>query len=242
MADGSLPTTKTLLLQATPSSETAPELNKVSALALHSSHHAIANARKITTEGATTADMPGEPETSHSSEQNGPLFKLSTELRLKICRFAIQHALDLVSPPPNDEYKYSAIQTTRGALALLYTCRALRAESIDAMEPLANAAKASLQSEIHTHAKVNADMAFLGGLDAKIAACMGLDSVSLRLRSSMDEIDGVCSVLTFAREADEKMRAGPVGGEKDPARLESQRERSSRVTVDNGQWVLWSSA
>lgn len=127
MADEPQPTTKALLLQATPSSETTPELNKVSALALHSSHYAIANAPKIitnsaTTNGATTTDMPSDPKTPHSPEQDCPLFKLPTELRLEICRFAIQHALDLISPPPNTNHKYSAAQTTRGALALLYTC------------------------------------------------------------------------------------------------------------------------
>ena len=174
MADEPQPTTKALLLQATPSSETTPELNKVSALALHSSHYAIANAPKIITNGAITTDMPSNPKTPHSPEQDCPLFKLSTELR-----------------------------------ALLYTCRNLRTESIDAMEPLANAAKSSLQSEIHLVAsRTSAAIREISDDSAIFVAYLTLDHKLNRMQSSMAETDEVCSVLAFAREADKKIRAG----------------------------------
>jgi hypothetical protein len=84
--------------------------------------------------------------------QDCPLFKLSTELRLEICRFAIQQDLNVISSTPHS-YN-SASRPLRGALALLHTCRALRAESIDAMEPLARAFLFALYDD-----EVNAIMA-----------------------------------------------------------------------------------
>lgn len=191
MADGLQPTAKASLLQAAQSSDSVPALNKVSAFPFPSSHHVLADAPKTTTNGATTTDMPMEPETPHSPEQNCPLFKLSTELRLEICRFAIQQALDLVHPPPNTKYRYSAAQTTRGALALLYTCRTLRAESSDAMEPLAKASKSALKSEIYlTESRVDAAMMTPSDLGAQLIAYLHLDTEFRRLQSNMNEIDG----------------------------------------------------
>jgi hypothetical protein len=237
MTDGSQPPTKASMPQAALSSETVPALYEVSAYALHSSCHAIANTVKIVTEGVTTADMPVEPETLHSPEQNCPFFKLSTELRIEICRFAIQHTLDLVSPPSNNSYKCSAILTTRGALALLYT---LRAESIDATKPLANAAKSSLEFEIDiARCRANAAMESSGDFYSKVMTYTSLDRVSMRLESSMAELDEVCFVLACAREADEKMSAG---GEMGRAQSGSQHERSDRVDTNNDQWIMWSSA
>ncbi|GAB7330411.1 hypothetical protein MBLNU13_g02031t1 [Cladosporium sp. NU13] len=173
MADGLQPTAKASLLQAAQSSDSVPALNKT------------------TTNGATTTDMPMEPETPHSPEQDCPLFKFSTELRLEICRFTIQQALDLVHPPPNTKYRYSAAQTTRGALALLYTCRTLRAESSDAMEPLAKASKSALKSEIYlTEPRVDAAMMTPSDLGAQFIAYLHLDTEFRRLQSNMNEIDG----------------------------------------------------
>jgi hypothetical protein len=237
MADVSQPPTTASMPVATPSSETAPALDdEVSAFAFHSSHHVIANAMKIVTKGVTTTNMPAEPEIPHSPKQNGPLFKLSTELRLEICRFAIQHALDLVSPPPNTNYKYSSLQTTRGALALLYTCKTLRAESIDAMEPLVNASKHSLQSEIDlAYSRRYAAVQSTSGSHAKFYAYASFDSVLLRLGSSMTGINEVCSVLAFAREADKKVRSGD---KTDRAQLGSLRKRKTQTIISNGQWVL----
>ena len=209
MTDEPQPTANTLLLHAAQSSKSVPALNKVSAFALPSSYHVVANAPKIITNEPTTTDMPVDAETPHSPEQNCALFKLSTELRLEICRFAIQHDLDLIKPPPNTEPRYSAAQTTRGALALLYTCRTLRAESIDAMEPLAKASKSALQAEIHL---AESDLDYSATTrDMRISWFVfrithGYELY--RLQATMTEIDEVCSVLAFAREADEKMRAG----------------------------------
>lgn len=237
MVDASQPTTKALLLQAPPLSKTARGPDKVSALSFFTSHHVIANAPKISTEGVPTADMSSDPETPNSPEQDCPFFKLPTELRLEIFRFAIQHALDLVNPPPNTDYRYSATQTTRGALALLYTCRTLRAESIDAMEPLANASRSSLQSEIH-HFESSTEAAIMtmtADHARFIAYITTLDYELNHLQSRMTEIDEVCSVLAFAREADAKIKAG---GGTDRLQLRSQRKHSNR----DGQWVMWSGA
>ena len=207
MADEPQPTAKALLLHAAQSSESVLVLNKVSAFALpSSSHHIIADAPKITTNNTTTTDMPIKAEIPHSPEQNCSLFKLSTELRLEICRFAFQHTLDLINPPPHTKHRYSAAQTTRGALALLYTCRTLRAESIDAMEPLAKASKSALQSEIDLsgsrHSAAVRDMSQL-----VFVARPSLEYQWNQLKT-MVEIDVVCSVLALAREADKMMRAG----------------------------------
>lgn len=194
-------------MHAAQSSESVPALKKVSAFALPSSHHVIANAPKITTnDTTTTTKMPTEVDIPRSPEQNCPLLRLSTELRLEICRFAIQHALDLINPPPNTKHKYSAAQTTRGALALLYTCRILRAESIDAMEPLAKASKSALQSEIDfSESRYSAAVRDISQL--LFVARPSLEYEWNQLKT-MAEIDVVCSVLALAREADEMMRAG----------------------------------
>jgi hypothetical protein len=207
MVDESQPTAKALLLHAAQSSESVLALNKVSAFALpSSSHHVIANDPKIITNDTTPTNMPIEAERPHSPEQNCPLFKLSAELRLEICRFAIQHTLDLINPPPNTKHRYSAAQTTRGALALLYTCRTLRAESIDAMEPLAKASKSALQYEIDlSGTRYSAAVRDMSQLVFVARPSLEYEWNQLK---TMAEIDVVCSVLALAREADEMMRAG----------------------------------
>lgn len=230
MADESQPIAKGLLPHAAQSSESVPALNKVSAFALLGSHDVVANAHKITTNDATVATMPHDSEAPHLPEQNCPLFRLSTELRLEICRFAIQHALDLVNPPANTKYRYSTTQTTRGALALLYTCRTLRAESIDAMEPLAQASKSALQSEIRLiGSRYSADVED-GDDESEFLFWTIFEDEFNRLRASMTEINEVCSVLAFAREADEKTIAG-----------EKMRRAREKITTENGQCVIWGS-
>lgn len=108
------------------------------------------------------------------------------------------------------------------------------------MEPLAKASRASLQSEIQlvrsTYRVAIKDMSEDG---EQFAAYLHLEGDVERLRLRMVEIDEVLSVLAFAREADEKMRAG---GEMDRAQLGSERERSKQATAENGQLVVWSSA
>lgn len=108
------------------------------------------------------------------------------------------------------------------------------------MEPLANAAKSALESEIHlTHCRRHAAAESSGDLFAELAAFTIFDRVSLRLDTSMTEIDEVISVLAFAHEADEKIRAGEEMG---VARSGSQREHKNRITAKNGQVVIWSGA
>ena len=204
-------------------------LDKVSDFPSPSSHHVLANAPKITTNDATTANMPIELETPHPPKQDCSLFELSTGLRLEICRFAIQHALDLINPPPNTKYRYSAPRTTRGALALLYTCRTLRAESIDAMEPLAKASKSALQSEMHlAGSRYSVDVEDMSGDDSGFLAWTIFEHELNQLQTSMNGIKEVCSVLAFAREADEKMSAGEKMG-----------RAREKIATENGQCVIW---
>lgn len=232
MADEPQPTTKALSPHAAQSSECLRALNKVRTSPFPSSHHVLANAPKITTNDPTTADMPGESKASHTSERNCPIFKLPTELRLEICRLAFQHTLDLVSPPDKTKSRSPAIQTTRGALALLYTCRTLRAESIHAMEPLAKASKLALQSEIHLARSMYSTIAEnMSDTVSNFFAPLTLEFGSHPMQSKMTEIEEACSVLAFAREADEKMSAGVKTG-----------RARDKTTIEIGQWVIWSSA
>lgn len=89
--------------------------------------------------------MQDQSNTQDLTQQDCRLLKLSTELRLEICRFAIQHELNAIKSTP---YSYnSTTPPFRGALALLHTCRTLRLESIDALEPLALASRSALRDE-----------------------------------------------------------------------------------------------
>lgn len=231
MADRSQPTAKALPSHAAQSSKSVPALDKVRTSPFPSSHHVLANAPKIATSEPTTADMSGESKASHSPEHTCPLFKLPTELRLKICRLAIQHALDLVITPDNTKSTCPAIQTTRGALALLYTCVTLRAESIDAMEPLAKASKSALQSEIDlARSMYSATAENISDTVSNYAEFLTLTSELHPMQLKMTEIEEACSVLAFAREADEKMSAGVKTG-----------RAREKTTIENGQWVIWSS-
>lgn len=68
-----------------------------------------------------------------------------------------------------------------------------------------------------------------------IAYITTLDHELNQLQTRKTDIDEVCSVWAFAREADAKIRAG---GETDRTRLRSQRKRRNH----DGQLVMWSSA
>jgi hypothetical protein len=88
----------------------------------------------------STANVP------ESAQQNCPLLKLPTELRLQIIGHAFQHDLDLIKFEPAS-YD-SANPPHHGVLALLRTCRTLRAECVDAIEPLTGAYKDALDAAI----------------------------------------------------------------------------------------------
>ena len=104
------------------------------------------------------------------------------------------------------------------------------------MEPLVNASKHSLQSEIDlAYSRRYAAVQSTSGSHAKFYAYASFDSVLLRLGSSMTGINEVCSVLAFAREADKKVRSGD---KTDRAQLGSLRKRKTQTIISNGQWVL----
>lgn len=136
-----------------------------------------------------------------SPQQNCHLLKLSTELRLEICRFTIQHDLTAIKSTPHS-YN-STTQLFRGALALLHTCRTLRTESIDAMDPLARAWKFDLDMEW-----VDADASLfverLLGTLGRRQITEQPDASFERLNASIGHMDKVCEVLALARSVDEK--------------------------------------
>jgi len=141
------------------------------------------------------------------SQHACPLLKLPPELRLEIFRLTFQHYLDIITSPARDTHRFSSADSTRGALALLDTCRAIRAESVDAMEPLANASISTLQSEIH---RANSEMkaAIMSSMNDREKMISYLDfSVDFkRLHISIVEMDMVCRVLAHARTSESLTR------------------------------------
>jgi hypothetical protein len=158
------------------------------------------------TNNTSTANVP-EP-----AQQNCPLLKLPTELRLQIFGHAFQHDLDLIkySPASYD----SAKPPHRGVLALLRTCRTLRVECIDAIEPLAGAYKDDLLAELrlsgaHIGSLLSAYAVILGPARSNV---MGPGLVALReatncLRVSLAKVEGVCSLMRRARFTDRTVKA-----------------------------------
>ena len=137
--------------------------------------------------------MPDRSNVPASLQQDCPFLKLSTELRLEICRFAIQHDLDVIKTTP--EFYNSARPPLRGALALLHTCRALRVESIDAMEPLAQAWNFTLGMEW-------LDAPY--GRRRRRRNTEQPETLFERLDSSMSQIEKVCELLALAHGVNEK--------------------------------------
>lgn len=155
------------------------------------------------------ARMQDQSNMQVSPQQDCPLLKLSTELRLEICRFAFQHDLDVIHSTPTS-YN-SASRPLRGALALLHTCRALRTEGIDATGPLAQASKSALRSEVDlTELELMAvgAISYISLFGEQKSRYADLVKVLIRLRSSMRHIAKVCTVLANARKADEQKITG----------------------------------
>lgn len=144
-----------------------------------------------------------------SPQQDCSLLQLSMESQLEICRFAFHHDLDAIRSTPTS-YN-SAPRPLRGALALLHTCRALRTEGIDAMEPLAQASKSAIQSEVDPieleliAVDANSYLSLFGEQESRYT---GLVKVLVRLGSNMRRVAEVCSVLANARDADKKKTSG----------------------------------
>jgi hypothetical protein len=81
------------------------------------------------------------------------------------------------------------------------------------MAPLADIVKSALQSridltEVEMHSIAEYDSGFMFARAGHESRFAGLIRVSIRLRSSMDKIDEVCSVLADARGADGQSIAG----------------------------------
>jgi hypothetical protein len=137
-------------------------------------------------------------------QQNCHLLRLPTELRFEICRFAFQHDLDVIKSTP---YSYnSTTPPFRGALALLHTCRTLRGESIDAIEPLARASRRAIAEEL-------LDLPISAMLNscfrrAATAEELFFDEIVVRIGTGLRHIEKACDLLALARRANEYERVG----------------------------------
>lgn len=126
-----------------------------------------------------------------------------------IFRLVFQDLLNVITSPANTSSSLSATELTRGALALLDTCQTLRAESIDAMQPLANASQSSLRSlKSVILSRMDAIDMKSAGVDAAVKTFLHLEFVFLRLISGMSRVAEVCSVLADARGSNKRMGAG----------------------------------
>jgi hypothetical protein len=158
------------------------------------------------TNNTSTANAP------ELAQQNCPLLRLPTELRLQICGHAFQHDLDLIKYTPAS-YD-SAKPPHRGVLALLRTCRTLRVECIDAIEPLAGAYKDDLLAEsrlsgAHMESLSAAYAVVLGPVRASVVnpGLIALRQAANCLRDSLMEIERVCSLMRRARSTDRTVKA-----------------------------------
>jgi hypothetical protein len=154
------------------------------------------------TNNTSTANAP-DP-----AQQNCPLLRLPTELRLQIYGHAFQHDLDLIKYEPAS-YD-SATPPHRGVLALLRTCQTLRVECVDAIEPLAGAYKDDLLAELRLSG-AHMESLSIALLPAR-ANMMKPGLVALReaancLRDSLMEIERVCSLMRRARFTDRTVKA-----------------------------------
>lgn len=155
--------------------------------------------------------MQDQSKMENAPRQNCPLLKLSTELRLEICRVAIQHDLGGIKSTPNSFNP--TFRPLLGALALPHNCRTLRAESIDAMGSLAQASKTALQTEIAlAESEMNSIATYSGGFmfgnGGQESRFANLIRVLISWGSSLNKIRQVCSLLDSAHDADRKGMAG----------------------------------
>lgn len=150
----------------------------------------------------TTAKMQEE------SQQNSPLMKLPTELRLEICKHAFQHDMEILDAAP---IRYKSVKHPyRGALALLCTSRTLRTECLDAVEPIAIACRDAFRAEadlLRVDAKA-LNALFPSRSSARdFHAAFVLRSRLAGRRIGVEKIEGVCGLLVASRKADEKLSA-----------------------------------
>jgi hypothetical protein len=140
------------------------------------------------------------------SQHDCPLLTLPTELRLEIFRLASKDYLDVVTSPARGYFILSAAKLTGGALALLGTCRMLRVEAVDTMEPLANDSKPILRTKVDVvNSEMEAAISIMMSGGARKLAFLHYDLKGLR--KSIATIDEVCDLLANAHDAGKKMRA-----------------------------------
>jgi len=192
-------------LQSAPSSSTASAADKVSFSVLVTRYCIVAETFKTITDNTAAADMSDQSSMQDSSQQSCHLLKLSTELRLEICRLAFQHDVDVLRSTP---YSYNSTNSPlRGALALLHTCRTLRLDSIDGIEPLARASKSAFVDE---WLNLRPSMMLSACFDR--AAELHFRDTFRRMGTGVEHIEKVCDLLALARRGGEDKEAR---GEKD---------------------------
>jgi hypothetical protein len=162
------------------------------------------------TNNTSTANVP------ETSQQNCPLLKLLTELRLQIYGHVFQHDLDLIRSAPAS-YD-SAKARHRGVLALLRTCRTLRIECVDTIEPLAGAYKDALLAELRlsgahmesfstAYVEALVPARFVARANGMHPWLVALREATHCLRESLAKFEGVCSLMRRTRSTDRTVRA-----------------------------------
>ena len=79
-------------------------MDKVSALALHSTHRVLANISKVVVDEAAAETMP---DMQNLGQHDCSLLRLPTELRLEIFRLAFQEYLDTATSSERPYYRRS---------------------------------------------------------------------------------------------------------------------------------------
>lgn len=181
-------------LQSVQSSSTAPTADKVSSSVLVTWHRIVAKTFKTIIHSATAADMPDQLNMQNSPQQNCPLLKRSTELRLGIYQHVYQLDLDAIFSTPISYHPAS--MPMRGALALLHTCRTIRTESADAFVPFAPQGRFELMGDkgMLDFFQVRADMlAEEKGKQTPVVP--GLEEKRKQLQVSEDFTEKMCGLL-----------------------------------------------
>jgi hypothetical protein len=142
-------------------------------------------------------------------QQNCPLMKLPTELRIKIYFFTLQHTMhssttdnepsNILTYPPKS-YKITPFHS--GAFALPHTNRVLRAESLDTLANLTNARLDRLVVESacrHNSAAQRLNAANAEGFDAFALALAESFEEAMVLNRSVRRLEYVGRVMGWTR-------------------------------------------
>lgn len=147
--------------------------------------------------------------TPEHPQQDNPLLKLPTELRIKIYAFALQHTLQELATDQDPsttrtwqpkDYKITPFYC--GTFALPHTSQVLRAESLDTLEILTLARLDQLVAEStcrHNTAAMRLNVANAEGFNAFALALAESFEEAMVLNRSMRRLEYVCRVMGWRR-------------------------------------------